>query len=361
MRVNYIFPLLLLLLASCSNDKLQKEIPVTESEVLNEFIRQAPVQFIGIDTTATDTIRLKEEDIIFDFEDHEDAIELGRLSKVVLAGDQFYAWSFGTNRIHRIEMDGTLSGPYLSIGQGPGEYERVWDMDANTDQIMIVDYQNGRINIHDHDMNFMEQVDEMMSDKVSLNEEYIILDGAGPGMECDGFILSRHELKDLEKEKEFMPCIIPVGYQPYVHNNAVAKINNRNEVAASFQMLPWISILDEDLNLRRTLIIDDPRYADMNVVPIEIRKPNPERNPGGVGGSMMLGEFIYLDNGDLIVQNKEILYLKMQQDGSYEIKGNYALQAPNGEDQWVLELQMDKEGQLYASNWNRIFRIDLLE
>jgi len=353
--------LLILLITSCSNQESQREIPVSESDVLNKFVRQAPVQFIEVDTTATQTILLEEEDIIFDTRDNEDAIELGRLSKVSNVGNRFYVWSFSTNRIHRVDMDGALSGPYGSTGKGPGEYSLLADFGANDSLIFMTDLEDARINYYDHDMNFLDQIDNMLVENISLNNDYIVFNSrwSGRGFNCDGFILSRYKIGNMSEKVEFMPCIIPAGYQPAVHNNAVAKINNNNEVTASYNMLPWLSIFDADLNLSRTLIIDDPRYADEDVVPINIHKPNAERNPGGIGGSTLLSKFILLDNGDLIIQNKEILYLKKQQDGSYSIKGNFALQGPDGEDQWIIELHHGENGQLYASNWDRIIKFNL--
>lgn len=353
----------LLAIMSCSDQEIEREIQVTESEVLNEFVRRAPVQFIVVDTTATETISLIEEDIIFDTGDHDKTIGLGRLSEVITVGNHFYAWSFGTNRIHRIDMEGKLSGPYGSIGKGPGEYSLFADFGANDSLIFMTDLEDARINYYDHDMNFIDQIDGLMVDNISLNNDYIVFNSrwSGRGFNCDGFILSRHKIGNMSEKVEFMPCIIPSGYQPSVHNNAVAKINNNNEVTASYNMLPWMSVFDADLNLSRTLIIEDPRHAELGIVPIEIRKPNPERNPGGVGGSVLLSEFIYLDNGDLIIQNRDILHLKKEQDGSYSIKGNYKLLGPDGEYQWIKELHQGKNSQLFASNWDRIYKINLPE
>jgi uncharacterized protein (DUF488 family) len=56
---------LLLLIIGCGKSINEENHPVTESEVLNNFIRLAPVQYINLDSVRTVHIELSEEDIIF--------------------------------------------------------------------------------------------------------------------------------------------------------------------------------------------------------------------------------------------------------------------------------------------------------
>src|SRR5690554_6837079 len=96
---------------SCSSSP-QKEPPETPSEVLNKFVRSAPVQFINLDEVETQIIELSEENIIYSIlnDPKEGEPLISRMRQIVRISDQFLVYDWA-KLFYFISDSGKVTGP----------------------------------------------------------------------------------------------------------------------------------------------------------------------------------------------------------------------------------------------------------
>src|SRR5690554_1561009 len=104
----------------------QKEPPETPSEVLNEFVRSAPVQFINLDEVETQIIELSEENIIYSIlnDPKEGEPLISRMRQIALVSNQFLVYDWA-KVFYFISDSGKVTGPVTRLGRGPGEHSYV--------------------------------------------------------------------------------------------------------------------------------------------------------------------------------------------------------------------------------------------
>jgi|GEM_PF-645132 hypothetical protein len=354
---------LLLLIIGCSKAMNEENYPVTESEVLNNFIRLAPVQYINLDSLSTVHIELSEEDLIFNSENLDMNSLIGWMMYSITTDDAFYVFEKSDKNIIQINFDGQITKTVAANGRGPGEVLSVSSMAKNSSNIFVADRANARINIYNHDFKLEKTLASFMVEDISVNEEYIAYNEVTyQGIKTSGMVTIAKLSSPQDSIAKVMPKIIPDGMQPMVFNSVSFDMNNKNEIAASSDHLPWISLFDSNFLIERTLIFESSDFDNRNLVELKIHPADPN-NKAGVGGAFIMDNFKYLDDGSLIINDNDgIIYLRRNKDRSYEAVAKYVVDYPRSEKSfWVGSLDVSDLENIKASNWYYLFQFKLPE
>ena len=354
---------LLLLIIGCGKAIKEEKYPVTESEVLNNFIRLAPVQYVNLDSLRTIHIELSEEDIIFNSENQDMNSLVGWMTYSIAADDAFYVFERSDKKIVQVNMDGQIEKTVATNGRGPGEVLSVSSMAKNSKNIFVADKANARVNIYDNDFNIEKTLTSFLVEDISVNEEYIIYNETTyQGVKTSGMITIAKLSSPQDSIAKVMPKIVPDGMQPMVFNSVSFDINNKNEIAASSDHLPWITLFDSNFSIERTLIFESSDFYKRDLVELKIHQPDPN-NIAGIGGAYIMTNFRYLDNGSLfIIDSDGIIYLRRNKDRSYEAVAKYVVNYPkSGKSFWVGSFDVSDLGYVKASNWHYLFQFKLPE
>ncbi|MEX2363103.1 MAG: hypothetical protein WD597_05745, partial [Balneolaceae bacterium] len=277
--MNNSIPLLLFILtftflANCTERKSNLSPPETPSQVLNDFVRSAPFQYINLDEVKSELIEVGEEDIIYSIHNSKaDEPLLGFIASMIKVEDRFYINS--EKSIFEVNSEGKIKGPLTRLGKGPGEQNTRGMLLTNSEFIYVSDANNGRINRYTHNMEIADALFGFMSSmEVDLNNEQLLVynrhsNGFAPAKPEQGLIVAS-TLNNLEDTLgTFMPRIIPVGYQPGVYNRTKFSINGNSQIAASYIPLPWFFLFDENQNHVQTLIMEYSIFQTMNIPSME--------------------------------------------------------------------------------------------
>lgn len=364
--IQFAFILIIISILTGCTETVEREPPVTVSEVLNDFVRTAPYQYLNLDDTEVIEIELAEEDIMFDVNRDFDEVPLfGRITDFVYSQGHFYVYDMSTRAIYLIDKERNVKGPMTRSGEGPGEHGGVRNLRSNTSYIYGSDGNNARINRYSHDMIATDVLDGFHSMFMDLNDERILTDnrnsvGFSPQHPEQGIISvsSIHDLSDTLAT--ILPRIIPPGYQPDIYNNPGFSINNQNKIVATYRPLPWLFIYDEEFNLTRTLILEYSVFDEMDIPAMDFFRPQGNQ---GFGGVMPITQFKIMDNRDLFITiERELIHLKPTPDGIYEVSGKYRFDYSGAKypmwDNGSVPLA-GEQNTYYARNHEYLFRVKL--
>lgn len=363
-RLKLLF-ILMVMICSCTKS-MEREPPVTVSDVLNEFVRSAPFQYLNLDDAKSFEIELTDEDIIYDVNrETGNGPLLGQITDFVVSNDHFYVYDMNTNAVFLIEKEGEVKGPLTRSGAGPGEHGGIRNLRSNNNYIFGSDINNARINRYSHDMVAIDALYGFRSMFLDLNNERILTDnrnsvGFAPEKPEQG-IISVSSIYDLSDTlATILPRIIPYGYQPDVYNNPLFSINNQNKIVATYSPLPWLFLFDEEFNLTRTLILEYSIFDEMDIPEMDFFRPQGNQ---GFGGMMPITQYKIMDNGDLFITiERELIHLTPIHAGKYEVTGKYRFNY-SGATYPMWDFSSVPEGGeqniFYARNHEYLFRLNL--
>ncbi|MEX0598460.1 MAG: hypothetical protein WD512_18405 [Candidatus Paceibacterota bacterium] len=364
--------LMFVLIFGCTS-QTEKTIPHTESDVLNEFVASAPVQYLSLDDTPIQYIHLNDDNIIFSTKNEylNQEVIVSRISDFIYFNERFYIYDNFQFSVFQIQKNGTISGPFTSKGRGPGEHLVVTSLNNNSRYIYLTDLNNARINVYNEDMTYVHEIGSIKgffkTQYIDLNDKIMLFSnpnnaGFMPNSPDEGLIVVSPIEKYEETITTILPRIIPNGYQPQVYNSPNFSVNRKNEIAASYAPLPWVFLFDEKYSLKLTLVLEYSLFKEMNIPKMDFFKP---KGNEGYGGAMPFRQFTLLDNGDLFISIlNELIHISFDKNQQkYIVKARYQfIMDSHNYSLWVSNIYRSNDGtEFYAGNWDYLFRFSLLK
>lgn len=357
-------------LISCSTNKNEAEqtisYPQTESQILNEFVGSAPLQYINLDEVPVvhirlTHIRLTSENMIYESAESNGEEHIVKLSSTLIEKDRLYAFEGHEDKIIQMNMDGEVE-TVARNGRGPGEVLNVFSMDKNDSTIFVSDVSNARINMYDLEFDPIRSIDGMNAMSIAVNNTYIAHKKMiNIGTPTSGLITIAKIDSPKDSVAKVMPKIIPDGFQPGVFNSTNFDMNNQNEIAASYTFLPWLSVFDSTFALERTLIFESSDFSNRKFLPLKVVAGS---SSSALGYDSVITNFKYTDEGDLYISDPSlgIIHLKRKPDRSIEAVTIYKIEYPEAEGQFnVGSFEVFEDGTLMGASWYRWFKVNLGE
>ena len=354
---------LLFFLISCSKQEQTIPYPQTESQVLNEFVRSAPLQYINLDEIPIINIRLTSDDVIYESGGVDNEEILGRLGPTIIEKDRLYAFERAERRIIQMNLDGEVEKTVVRNGRGPGEVLTVLSMDKSDSLIFTSDAANARINMYDLEFNYIKSIDIPRAMNIAVNNTYIghrkLTD---IGIPIAGLITITKFDSPKDSVAKVMPKIIPDGFQPLVFNATNFDLNNQDKLAASYTYLPWMFIFDSTFSLERTLIFESADYVNRKLLPLKIQSESTS-NSSAIGYDGVISNFKYSYVGDLYIKDPlGIIHLKRKPDRSYEAVMIYKIEYPESQERFLYSnFEIFEDGTLMGAGWYHWFQVNLNE
>lgn len=350
----------------CTNEA-ENNIPKTNSEILNDFVQSANVQYINIDNGQVTKLAVSSNQIIYQTNNNsnDDSLIISEIGDFTFFVDGYHVYDPFQNSILTIDLSGSLQTIIGREGKGPGEYMYVTSIQSNSNTLFVADANNARINRYDYKLSVLDAFQPFISNpsssKIDLNNSILITGnsesaGFNPDKGNKGLILITNVEDTQDTLGTILPRIIPPGYQPAVFNQVSFSLNRNNQIAASYRPLPWIFIFNENQTLIKVIILEYSVFNEMDLPKLELFFPKGNK---GYGGAIPINDFELLTNGDIIISIRDVLiYLKSIGDNGYTLQGKYILSLPENDTSIrLLNLEEDQNGRIIGSNWDYLFEL----
>lgn len=357
--------LLIFFLFGCSNEVEQViPYPKTESQILNDFVRSAPIQYISLDEVHVVNIRLTSENMLFELGVTGVEENIGKLRSTLIVKDKLYAFEGAGDKIIQMNLDGKVERTVARNGRGPGEVLNVFDMDKSDSVILVSDVSNSRIHMFDSKFNYIKSIDGMRAMRVTINNTFVgHIETLLRGIPDSSGLVNIAKIDSPKNNiAKVMPKIIPDGFQPGVFNGINFDINDQNEIAASYSRLPWMSIFDSTFTLERTLIFESEDFSSRKLLPLQIHA---ESTSGfsAIGYETVISNFKYSGEGDLYISDPlGIIQLKRRPDRSFEAVKIYKIEYNESHERFLIgNFEFFDDSTLMGAGWYHWFRVNLNE
>jgi len=300
--------------------------PETESEALNEMLREAPFSRILLHEGPMDTLVIPAERILEPRITTDETFSTGEPTQVVPFRENLVLMEYSSVNIAAITRRGE------KIAQiGGSELQRPANIMSDGDRFYI--YDDGRKQIHKYNEEY--QLKESIpfnnpyytQGSVVMNRNHI----AFQHEEASGFRVSETDyslLSVVSRQNpdstvfEAIPRIVPSGKHPGGYNNLILSMNNRSDIVAAFPALPYLFIY-RDFAHHQSIVLEAETFAEVD---------NPALTPflpvmgEAVRISSLLDQVHMLDNGDILLFSfEQFHHLRLQRNGSYTHRRSYTL------------------------------------
>lgn len=362
----FVFIMFIIFYSGCLKSPGQKP-PETPSRVLNELVQKNRFQYINVDDYSLSDILINDDDIILNlsFDEFQDSVSMGHLTNYTFVDDKFYIYDIEANAVFKVTTSGRVEGPLTSIGRGPGEHISVGNVKINSQFLYVSDPMNGRINRYGHDFSLKGELSGFTSlYDFDLNDDTILAVnrqsiGLNPIANEQGVIVASSATNLSDTLATFFPRIIPEGFQPTLYNIPQFSINERSNIAASYQFLPWIFLYDEYFKHMNTIILTYSKFEEFDVPEMYVFESLDNQ---GFGGDFPITGFKLMpDNEIMIFIRRELIHLVPYgdpEDMTYEVAGRYTFTIEGEEEPlWISDIFMsDEDNEYYVGSWYNIFR-----
>ncbi len=139
MKLSFFFLIMLLIFTGCTSQEVP-QIPEHLKELKNLTIHSASTEHSG-------TITLEKEQV---FEETDDVL-WGRVIRDITTDetDRVFIADMASNMIHVYQPDGTFQASLGRQGQGPGEFNEIWNLKTDDTHLHVLDLMHQRISLFD--------------------------------------------------------------------------------------------------------------------------------------------------------------------------------------------------------------------
>lgn len=363
-RSTLLFVIILLLNGCLSGSGPATPVPPeTESEALNDFVRNVPWQQIKLDDVDVQEIHLDSGDMIISL--YDSVSDSGRpilssFTFVTLENDRFIFYDFASAAMYEANTDGEIRGPLTRAGRGPGEHSMIRNLKSNRDFIFADDVGNARINRYTHEL---VSLDPLLTPNtfMDLNDELMLMEnqlsrGIAPPRPEQGRIAIVPVEDPVDTLTTILPRIIPAGYQHQSFNNPTVSINRSHEIVGGYIFLPWLFLFDDTQTHVRTLVFEYSGFHSMDIPPLVLTRSQAEES---YGGHYPFIHYRLMNNGELFIVIRRALFrLERNLEGAYRLAGRYRFYI-TGEEEALRISDMflsEDETELYITSPYALFR-----
>lgn len=301
--------------------------PTTDSENLNELLRQAPVNWIDLSGIRPDTLLVPAEDVMSPDNEAAEMLNSFSSTQAIHFGNYVIVMEFLTDNLAAY----TPGGDFVKR-IGNGEVLQAASVTANSERLYVYDYGNKVIHSYNTDLVYQRSIPfsapYYTQGSISVNDAHL----AYQREDASGFRVGESGANKLlsiaETDQpnapvaELFPRIVPFGKHPGGFNNLLFSMNIRSDIVASYPALPYLFVY-RNFDQHRNLLLVSPRFEEIE-------------NPGLTPFQPVMGEAvrisnlmdnIYLrNNGDILLFSfGELHYIRLQRSGDYEIRRSYVL------------------------------------
>jgi len=363
---------MVVVLAGCSPE--DSDIPITENETFNEFLKNTPATIIDLDEISIDTVKITSNQMLGTESSFfsEPVYLQPPMTSIMKQRDSIY--TVNRQKIFVMDKNGVWKRSVGGKGNGPGEYDSYVNIAGNSSMIFGFDYGNGRIQIYDTELkltsSYAKQLHHPLNTKnYSVNHDRLYI-GLSPYQ--NDHLVGIYSVNDIENVVEtFWPKVIPNGLQPAPYNSIIIDVNTKDIIAITNLGLPYLFLLSSDLIIEHILYFDSSYYEELE---------NPSAKPLRIAGNTHhdvpgVGAFIQNlqldDDGSLYLTVGNNLYkIIIDETNSYKLKKgwhfvhNDPVLRKNSAKGISITTMAIEEGLIYfLSNWGGeyVFRVLLEE
>lgn len=301
--------------------------PVTDSDNLNDHLRQAPVNRIDLSGIRPDTLLVPAEDVMSPDIEAAEMLNSFSSTQAIHFGNYIIVMEFLTNNVAAYTQGGDFVRRI-----GSSEVSQATSITASSDSLYIYDYGNKGVHLYntelDYQRSFPFDAPYYTQGSIKVNNTHV----AYQREDASGFRIGESGANKLlfiaESDQpnapvaELFPRIVPFGKHPGGFNNLLFSMNGRSDIVASYPALPYLFVY-RNFDQHRNLLLVSPKFEEIE-------------NPGLTPFQPVMGEAvrisnlmdnIYLrNNGDILLFSfGELHYIRLQRSGDYEYRRSYVL------------------------------------
>ncbi len=187
-----------------------------------------------------------------------DDLPVGVITAFTLHTDgSFYISDSQNNRILHIGADGSVINSFGQRGEGPGEFDSLFDIDTDSDNnVYALDYQRRRISIFDASGNFIRTIPvEEMGMRLTVAENNTFYLGIFAIIQQSDYLVTKYDTEGSRTQQ--------LVEAPEDYGNIFSLINITTIDDAFYCAFPYpyrIERYDQDGNLQRVILREHPEF-----------------------------------------------------------------------------------------------------
>ncbi len=187
-----------------------------------------------------------------------DDLPVGVITAFTLHTDgSFYISDSQNNRILHIGADGSVINSFGQRGEGPGEFDSLFDIDTDSDNnVYALDYQRRRISIFDASGNFIRTIPvEEMGMRLTVAENNTFYLGIFAIIQQSDYLVTKYDTEGSRTQQ--------LVEAPEDYGNVFSLINITTIDDAFYCAFPYpyrIERYDQDGNLQRVILREHPEF-----------------------------------------------------------------------------------------------------
>jgi len=313
--------LLFFQLTHCSPENTS--IPLTENEVFNQLILEAPATIIDLDEIPVDTVIVTSEQALGREKSSffSEPIYLGfpTLSFVKIKDSLYVAHNHG---IHVMDTKGVWQRSVGRRGQGPGEFDSSFKLTNNSKNILALDYGNGRIHVYDNKLRLINTVNTTLFNAFFI-KDFALTDNhlfMGLGMHSQDHVVAVHRTDDLQTGIEtFWPRIIPAGLQPGPYNSIALDVNRNGDIAITNLGLPYLFLLSPNREIEHTIFFESSYYRESENPSAKPVRTNGNTEHDVPGVKHFISQLVLKNNHTIFFTISNTLYQIVRSEDKYRL------------------------------------------
>lgn len=342
----------------------ESSIPDTESNILNELLRGAPVSRMELNALRDDTLVASPIQMTRPSRSSDEMLDTFRSTQVKVFGEYLVVMEFLSDNVAVFGKNGRFIRDLVGA-----DISQAASLMSDGESLFVYDYGNGQMHRYSADLQFQESfpfnAPYYAQESVMMNRDHIILQheeatGFRVGESRDSLLTVVDKNQPEQTLFKAIPRIVPSGKHPGGFNDLIFSVNQRSEIVAGYPALPYL-FLYRNFEHVHTISLQTPDFDSVDNPPLTPFQP--------VAGEAvriysLLDQVLLTENGDILVYSfGRLHHLKPQRDGSYTHRSSYSIVQENEESPITSISSMEPDpsspGALYITSDSNVFRIEL--
>lgn len=315
------------LLVSCGDSKESWELLVEENiSKLNEGIEVTQINLDLFESTHA------EPDVVIS---PDSSVIIGMPRDLFVLNDSLYLLDQAQNSVFVIDNEGTVTRKIDKTGRGPGEVTRATSMATNGEFVFMYDHGNTRLQMLDSNFNNVSYItaspNAFARSVTAAGSWLYFMDGLSQ-RRGDRYLIKQYSIyPEPEKQREFVPRLLPAGVQPMAMNNISFHTNEDGYLASAYAGLPRLFLYNPEGELMHSIRFSGNPVERLNERNDELKKKY-RSDPGDQLGIAPFLHSVLVDedlNMFLVTTARQIFMFSLQ-DNDYQLAGSRTVEHPDG-------------------------------
>jgi hypothetical protein len=298
MKLTNIITLLFIIatLSCCKTNKLDNSI-LSNTGASSESVKNFNTFINDYDVIEVTDKSAKKEVLngaLFLKESNSKGLFLGKPERGIVVNDSLYITDSKNNCILICDLNGKLIRKVGRFGQGPKEFREPTQIKYNEHYIYVADRGNNRIQVFDHNFNYISSFFTKSGDEFDVSDQYIYIADIGSEGTTNFLVRVLDANPPFKEVKQGVPKVVEIKKEEPLALNLINLSVYKDKIYISYECLPYVLEADSMLNILKIYKFDASEFG-------EFKKPLPDHLKSGAGTVRTLTPHFIVYNDKILI------------------------------------------------------------